>query len=71
MFPECMGTCEVMAKLLCRCSMLKSDDIRLRSLTATNRWCEFCDLPEAEDARRMYVLMIILYVIFYDGNHSQ
>ena len=48
-----MGICEVMAKLLCRCSMLKSDDVRLRNLTATNRWCELCDLPEVEDARHM------------------
>ena len=30
LFPERMGSCEVMAKILCRCSMLKADDVRLR-----------------------------------------
>ena len=47
--------CEVMAKLLCRCSMLKSDDIRLKDAAAFFKWCEFCDLPEIEDANHMVI----------------
>ena len=41
-FPDRMGTCEIMAKLVCQCSLLKADDIRLKNLTASNRWCDFC-----------------------------
>ena len=48
-----MGSCEIMAKLVCRCSMLKADDFRLKNLTVSNRWCEFCDLSEVEDARHL------------------
>ena len=42
-----------MAKLICRCSMLKSDDFRLKNPTASYRWCEHCDLSEVEDARHL------------------
>ena len=44
-----------MAKLLCRCSMLKSDDARLRNMSASFKWCELCDIPEIEDARHMVI----------------
>ena len=37
MFPDQMGICEVMAKLFCQCSLLKSDDVTLKNLTASNR----------------------------------
>ena len=30
-FPDKMGTCEIMAKPVCWCSMLKSDDLRLKT----------------------------------------
>ena len=52
-FPDKMGSCEIMAKAVCRCSILKADDCRLKNLTASNRWCEFCDLLEVEDAKHM------------------
>ena len=48
-----MGICEIMAKLVCRCSMLKSDDLRLKNLTASNRWCELCEMSEVEDVRHL------------------
>ena len=32
---------------------MKADDFRLKNLTASNRWCDFCDLPEVEDAKHM------------------
>ena len=53
MFPDQMGICEIMAKLLCRCSILKSDDVRLKSLTQSNRWCDRCDLSNVEDVRHL------------------
>ena len=49
--PEYMGDCEVMAKLICKCSM--TDDIRLKNTHASERWCEFCNLHELEDARHL------------------
>ena len=52
-FPDKMGICEIMAKLVCRCSMLKSDDLRLKNLTASNRWCELCEMSEVEDVRHL------------------
>ena len=52
-FPDKMGSCEIMAKLVCRCSILKADDFRLKNLTASNRWCDFCDLPEVEHAKHI------------------
>ena len=48
-----MGIGEFMAKLICRCSMLKSDDFRLKNFTASYSWCGFCDLSEVEDARHL------------------
>ena len=33
--------------------MLKADDFRLKNLTASDRWCEFGDLSEVEDARHL------------------
>ena len=52
-FPDKMGMCEIMAKLVCRCSMLKADDLRLRNLTVSYRWCEFCQFSEVEDAKHL------------------
>ena len=53
MFPDQMGICEIMAKLLCRCSLLKSDDVRLKNLTPSNRWCDCCDISNVEDVRHL------------------
>ena len=49
MFPDWMSICEIMAKLICRCSLLKSDDVRLKSLTPSNRWCDLCEFSNVED----------------------
>ena len=53
MFPDWMGVCEIMAKLLCRCSLLKSDDVRLKNLTPSNRWCEQCEFSNVDDIRHL------------------
>ena len=53
MFPDRMGVCKIMAKLLCRCNLLKSDDIRLKNLTSSNRWCELSEFSKVEDVRHL------------------
>ena len=45
--------CEIMVKLLCHTSMLKSDDCRLRRKPFGSRMCNACDLASPEDARHM------------------
>ena len=47
--PWLIRNCEVMAHLVCRSSKLKSDDIRLKSLTLSHRICPNCDLYIVED----------------------
>ena len=38
--PNLIGMCENMARMVCKSSMLKCDDVRLKSLTHSWRWCE-------------------------------
>ena len=40
--------CETLAKIVCRTSRLKCDDIRYRSATHSQRVCERCDLSVVE-----------------------
>ena len=46
-----MGRCETMATIVCRSSLLKCDDIRLKRDLNSAKWCEFRDLTEEENAR--------------------
>ena len=41
--------CENMARIVCKSSLLKCDDVRLKSLTGSWRWCELCALSVEED----------------------
>ena len=45
--------CEIMVKLLCHTSMLKSDNCRLMRKPFGSRMCNACDLASPEDARHM------------------
>ena len=47
--PELIGMCENMARLVCKSSLLKCDDVILKSLTGSWRWCELCPLSVEED----------------------
>ena len=47
--PNLIGMCENMARMVCKSSMLKCDDVRLKSLTNSWRWCELCDFSVEED----------------------
>ena len=51
--PHLMRECETMVKLLCHASLLKIDDVRLKSLTIANKLCTICDLGSVDDARHM------------------
>ena len=48
-----LRTCETLAKLICRCSLLKSDDPRLKDQTPSYRTCINCDHFLVEDANHM------------------
>ena len=48
-FPEMIGICENVAKLICHASLLKCDDVRLKSLPPGYRTCALCELYSIED----------------------
>ena len=48
-FPWAIKTCGTMARLICRASRLKSDDLRLKGLTPSHRTCSYCDQYVLED----------------------
>ena len=48
-----MRRCEIMVKLLSHASMLKNDDVRLKSLPMASRFCDLCDLGVMDDAKHM------------------
>ena len=52
-FHEQIRNCEVMVKILCRASLLKVDDVRLKSLPANEKFCSVCDLGAYDDAYHM------------------
>ena len=45
--------CEVMSKIVCRASLLKTDDYMYKVLTPSHRFCERCDLSELENIRHL------------------
>ena len=52
-FYDQMRNCEIMVKLLCRASLLKVDDVRLKRLPANAKFCSLCDLGAYDDANHM------------------
>ena len=48
-FPEMINVCESIAKMVSHSSLLKCDDVRLKSLPRVNRTCSLCDLFSIED----------------------
>ena len=42
-----------MSKIVCRASLLKTDDYRYKALTPSNRFCERCDMSELENIRHL------------------
>ena len=51
--PALIRACEIMVKLLCKSSMLKGDQIRLRRGTIGARMCIQCGLGAIEDASHL------------------
>ena len=48
-----VGTCEIMAKLVCDTSLLKSSDYRLKKLSFSHKICTACDLGIREDIKHI------------------
>ena len=49
MYPDLIHVCENLSRILCHASLLKCDDIRLKSLPPVNRVCSLCDHYAIED----------------------
>ena len=52
-FPIHTKMCETLARIVCKSSLLKSDDFRLKGLTPSFRICSNCDLYAPEDIRHL------------------
>ena len=50
---ELMRECEIMVKLLCHSSLLKTDDVRLKSLPIAARFCTSCEYGSMDDAHHL------------------
>ena len=48
-----MSMCETLAKLVCHASLLKSDDVRLKRLNRSSRFCSHCDLSEEDNVNHL------------------
>ena len=48
-YPRMMSMCATLAKLVCHASLLKSDDVRLKRLNRSSRFCSLCDLSEEDN----------------------
>ena len=51
--PELMQYCEVMAKIVCRTSRLKSDDYNFKDQLLSGRSCDLCEQFIAEDVKHI------------------
>ena len=51
--PYDIKMCESMARIVCRSSLLKSDDYRLKGSFFSNRTCTMCDMFVLEDIRHL------------------
>ena len=54
-FPHLMRDCEVLVKILCHASLLRVDDVRLKSLPIAAKFCTLCDYGSIDDARHMVI----------------
>ena len=52
-YPRHAKMCESLARLVCKTSLLKSDDYRLKGLTHSNRACNNCDLYATENVKHL------------------
>ena len=57
--PQLLRMCENIAKVVCRSTLLKSDDYRLKSLTPSHRFCNKCDQPAIEDITHLIAMSYV------------
>ena len=48
---ELISMCENIVRIVCRCSLLKCDDVNSKKMTNSCRWCELCDLYAEENVK--------------------
>ena len=58
--------CEIMARLVCRNSTLKSDDYRVRNNTLRNQLCDMCDMYQVEDVKH-----VILHCPYHEQERNE
>ena len=67
--------CEIMVKLLCHCSLLKSDVVRLKGLPLAAKYCSSCDHVATDDAEHMIMqcpsLQLVRTKMFAEINQIQ
>ena len=63
---EHMKQCEVMARLVCDTSLLKTTDIRMKKASLASRFCEKCDLGSEENIKH-----IVMECPFFEGYKEQ
>ena len=66
LIPSLISTCEIMAKLVCDTSLLKSSDYRLKKLSFSHKICTACDLGIREDIKH-----IVMQCPHYEGIRSE
>ena len=49
-----------MARLVCRNSILKSDDYRARNNAIRDPLCDLCDMYQLEDVSQLYYTVLIM-----------
>ena len=52
-FPSTLRMCENLAKIICRCSKLKTDDFRNKGLTHSYRACNLCNMYATENIEHL------------------
>ena len=59
-YPQVIRSCEVMARLVCHASLLKTDDVRLKRLNRSDRVCSLCDMYEDDNVKHLVMQCPIL-----------
>ena len=65
-FHKLMCMCEKMASMVCRCSVLKGHDLRLKKGSFWSKCCTRCDLSIVEDPKH-----IVMQCPYYEENRKE
>ena len=65
-FPHLMRDCEALVKILCHASLLRVDDVRLKSLPMAAKFCTMCEYGSIDNARHMVMQCHALQILRND-----